>query len=432
MARAAPSAGGALVTANMTTRPCVRRPISPDTVLQITGALGAVLVSGLFASPVEGSPLRDLLLSSALLILPVDVLPVIMIVTIRRPETIFGPLTAGDIVALVYLVRLTAGLGLLRLRITLSYVLLLLFLIWTVIATAMGFGVYTALGRVALYAAVGIAVTHRPRAKTYLLAGVVGFALVEVILYLPKFPARLWGDFVNDPSHAGALLIAALIVVGASHLSRTVKISMCGLLVFAILMTLTRSIWFATGVVVIAALLPRRWYVPLLLPPALGVVALPLVTAVTSTFSLNPASVGIRAKSISIGLHEFKNGLFFGHGWAFTSAVGEFGLVGINNIPVYNLWIYLGMCTGLFGIALFVSFIALLGKEAVNDTVAYLFLTASLATSLSEMHFYACSLTAILFFVLTSVRPDPGTGTPGSGTPNIPASVRDTMPTEGR
>jgi hypothetical protein len=90
------------------------------------------------------------------------------------------------------------------------------------------------------------------------------------------------------------------------------------------------------------------------------------------------------------------------------------------------------MCTGLFGIALFVSFIALLGKEAVNDTVAYLFLTASLATSLSEMHFYACSLTAILFFVLTSVRPDPGTGTPGTGTPNIPASVRDTMPTEGR
>jgi O-antigen ligase/polysaccharide polymerase Wzy-like membrane protein len=381
-----------------------RHSIPPAWLLRCTGALSAVLLADLFNAPLGASPLHDLALAVALLVCPRDLLPVIMLVTVRSPGTVLGPLTAADVIALVYLARMTVSLDILRVRFTRSRVALLLFLAWAATATAMGVGLYTALSHLALYAAVGMAATYRRQARTCLLIGVACFALLDVVRYLPSFPDRLWGVFVNDPNHVGVLLIAALLVVWASPLGRRAKLWLGGLLLFGIVMTMTRSIWFATGAVAIAALLPRRWYVPLVLPPVLGVLTLPLVSGVTSRFELNPHSRELRRQSMEIGLREFERHPFFGSGWAFTSAVRELGLTGAASTPTYNLWIHLGACVGLVGIALFAVFVALLAREAEDDTVAYLFLVGVLATSLSEMHFYAGSLTVLLFFLLTTTQ----------------------------
>jgi hypothetical protein len=387
-----------------TTRTLVRQ-IPPGAVIGVTGALSAVLVF-VITAPASAPSLRYVFLLAALLMLPIDVLPVIMVMTVRIPATVIGPLNASDVVALIYLARLTSGGRLLGLQVSRSRIALLLFLIWAAVTTAAGVGLYTALCHIALYAVVGMAVTYRPQARTLLFVGIVGFALMDVILYLPSFPARLWGVLIDDPTHAGTLLLGALLVVSTSRLPMTAKVSLGGLLGFGIVMTLTRSIWFATGAVAIAALLPRRWYVPILLPPALAAFTLPWAAAITSRLDLNPYSAVIRQQSMSIGLQEFARHPFFGRGWMFTSAAREFGLTGTTLVPTYNLWIYLGACVGIVGIALFGIFIALLAREVADDTAAYLALVGSLAISLSEMPFYAGSLIALLLFMLTSARSD--------------------------
>jgi hypothetical protein len=84
----------------------------------------------------------------------------------------------------------------------------------------------------------------------------------------------------------------------------------------------------------------------------------------------------------------------------------------VNTTSVYNLWIYLGACTGLVGVVLFLAYIALLGRAAVPDPVAYLYLAAVLAMSLSEMHLYGVSLVAVLFFTMTSTGKARATDSP--------------------
>jgi hypothetical protein len=395
-------------TAQGSSPPRTMKTVESSTVLRLSSALCCVVASELAVRPGAESPLRGLLLGTGLLLLlPVDVLPAIVVLTVRHWDTTIGVLSIADLVALVYLARLAAGQRILDLRVTPARMALLLFLLWTVITTAAGHGLYTALARTALYATVGVAVTYRARARSHLLLGVAGFAVVEVLFYLPSFPGRLWGTYVNDPSQIGHLLIAAILVICTSRLPRPWKVWLGALLLLALLMTLTRTIWFAAGVIAIAALLPRRWYVPLLLPPALAMVASTQVSAVTDIFDMNRSSGAIRLESFSLGLREFAKEPIFGHGWAFTSAVGELGSTGAMTTPIYNLWIFLGACTGVVGIALFGCLVALLAQEAMHDTTAYLFLVGSLATSLTEMHFYAGSLSALLFFVLTPVPPAP-------------------------
>lgn len=375
---------------------------------------------------------------AALLLLPFDVLPAAVVVTTRMSAAVVGPLHPADVIALAYLVRLFLGRRFLELRVTPARTALFLFLAWTALVTLTGVGVLSALCRVVLYAAVGIAVAARPRSQRWAHAGVVGLAIAEVVLYLPQAPSRLSGAFVGDPAQMGALLIAALLVVCTAHRSPAARFALGAILMFGIVMTLTRSIWFAGIAVALAAVLPRRWYLPLLLPPALAAVLMPFVGLITSRLDLNPESAALRTRSVSAGLREFQSAFFTGHGWAFTTAAGRAGLTGVNEVPVYDLWIYLGLSAGLVGIALFAILCGLLARESLTHaasgrppagaarrapqpmvpaprmpepgtrepeacSVAYLFLTATLAISLTEMPFYACSLTAVLFFLLTPV-----------------------------
>ncbi len=347
------------------------------------------------------APLSVALMCLALLIVPTDLLPAIVLITVRDDGAFIGPLFLSDVAALVCVTRVVLSPQGLKIRFSASRIALLAFFLWTAFVTITGLGVLTALGRVALYAAMGVAVSYRPPAKRYLFAGIVGLAVMEIILHMPYLPSRLHGRFIDDPSHAGGLFIAALLVVWTSRLHRPLKVLLVGLIAFGIAMTLTRSVWFAVGAVAFAAALPRRWYVPLLLPPAAGLAALPLVPYVNSMLGLYEYSVTVRVKSISAGWRQFQENPIVGHGWQLASAVRELGIIGPSDVAIYNLWIHLGVSSGIVGLILFLTFVSTLAREALSDQKAYLFLVATLAMSLSEMHLYGQSLLALLFFTMT-------------------------------
>ncbi|MEO3812787.1 O-antigen ligase family protein [Sphaerisporangium sp. B11E5] len=394
-------------------------PRRPDaaTVLRCVAGLLVGAVAWLLGLMGETAT-RDLLAGVALFLLPLDVLPALVIVTVRDGTPTLGALSPSDVVALVYLGRLALSPRLLAVRLTAPRLALIAFLLWAFFVTYNGYGLMTALSRIAVYAAVGIAVTYRARGDAWLRAAVVGLSLTEIALYLPHVPERLRGVVIDDPAHAGVLFIAALLVVAASRMPGAAKAALTVVLLFGVAMTLTRAVWFALVVVALVALLPRRWYIPVLLPPVLALVALPLVPWITGVFGLSTRSAALRVRGITAGWAEFMDRPLTGHGWAFSSGAKETGLIGVDTTSIYNLWLYLGACTGLVGLLLFVVYVCLLGRAAVPDTVAYLFLAAVLAMSLTEMHLYGVSLVAVLFFTMTSA-----TGkAPATDSPAVPVS----------
>lgn len=402
-------------TAPRAARPAPAAPrgparVDPLTVARLAGALGCVAVALLVAPP-EPAP-RGALLGAALLLLPVDLLPVLVVIVVRDATPVLGPCSAGDVVALLYLARALGGGGLLRPRPTPSRITLGVFLAWAAIVTLTGVGQLTALGRIALYAAVGLTAAHRPRGRPVLFAGVAAFAVTEVVLHVPRLPGRLWGVMVNDPAQVGSLIVAALIVVWCAAPRRAWRTALLLVLLAGAAATLTRSVWFAVAMVALAAALPRRWYVPVLLTPLCAGASLLVVPRVTETFGLNADSGALRINAMRAGLRMFADSPLIGHGWAFESAQRELGLVGFAGLPAYNMWIALGVYTGLIGIAIFLAFTVLVAREAAEDGVAYLTLVATLALSLTENPMYALSLPAILFLTLTSVRDGPAPGTP--------------------
>ncbi|GAA3798851.1 hypothetical protein GCM10022226_17810 [Sphaerisporangium flaviroseum] len=399
------------------------RSIDPITLLRWTSGTALVLVAEWQARFGAHPALRGPLLGLALLLLPLDLLPALVMLFIRVGDPVAGVLLPADVIALVYLARVALHPTALGLRLTPSRIVLALFLLWAVLATMAGVGILTALGRIALYAALGMAVTHHPRAKKYVLWGAVAWALTSVVLYLPEFPSRLWGFYIDDPAQAGGLFIAALLVVLASKLPTAWKVLLGGLIAFGIVATFTRSIWFAFCVVLVAAVLPRRWYVPLLLPPALGVLSIPFVPQITELFALNSQSGLIRMNSLMVGLREFWDRPIAGHGWAFSSFLTETEGVGLSSTPLYSMWIYIAASVGIVGVILFAAFLALVAREVLNDTVAYFFLIAILATALSEMPFFGSCLNGLLFFLLTSVYSE-RTSETGPATPERMSAER--------
>ncbi|GAA3295639.1 hypothetical protein Dvina_22215 [Dactylosporangium vinaceum] len=378
--------------------------IEPTTVLRTGGGIALGIVSTVIGRP-YGVPADLLLLLAALVLAPLDLLPVVVITLIRRHDTVLGPLTLSDLAAIAYLVRLACSRRILGVGVTASRVVLALFFMWTVLVTLTGLGQQSTIGWLAVYACLGIMLTYSPTAKRWLYAGVLGLAAVELVLYVPQFPSRFFGRYVNDPAHMGFLLVCGLIIVATSDRPRRLRRVLAAVLVFGILCTFTRSVWFATTCVTAAAVLPRRWWVPLALPPALAGLFLPLVSLVTQTFHLNTGSAGIRLAGFAAGLEEFRRHPLTGQGWAAAAAAQARGIGGISQLPVYDLWIYLGGAVGLVGLLLFLVYCGLLGRESLTDPVAYLSLTAALGMSLTEMPLYAGSLIAVLMLTMPTTRP---------------------------
>lgn len=362
----------------------------------VAAGLGGVLVHDLAVGPFLGTALWAVALS----LLPLDLLPALLLVTMRLGLPGFGELGFGDLVAIFYVTRLTLGSRILDVRLSPSRITLIAFFGWAVLVTAPQSGLLWPLLHIILYAAVGVALTHSPSAGNGLLWTVLGLALFETVVHLPDMFSRLQGVVLADPAQTGTLLIAALLVVPLLPLPPNGLIAVRTLLIAGIVATQTRSVWFALCVVAVAALLPRRWYLPTVLPLLMAPPALLAATQVTLLFGLNGESLALRLQSISEGLRKLSEKPVTGHGWAFR----EVSPLDFANGIIYNLWVQLGVATGLIGVALFALYVWLLSSETAGNPIAYLFLTAVLAMSLTEVPFYGGSIVALLFFALTSIR----------------------------
>jgi hypothetical protein len=378
--------------------------IDPIVALRTAGGIVLGIVSTVIGHP-YGLPADLVLLLLALVLVPLGLLPIVVVVLLRRHQLVAGPLALSDLAAIVYLIRVAAGRRVLGMRLTASRIALALWLLWTVLVTLTGLGQVPTIGWLAVYAGLGCLLTHAPDAKRWLHLAVLGLALTEIVAYLPSFPARFFGHIVNDPAHMGFLLVCALVLVAGSAWPKWVRGALAAALLFGVLCTYTRSVWFSLACVVVAALLPKRWYVPLVLPPLLAAIMLPLQSAVTAAFHLNTNSASIRAAGFEAGLDTFRNHPLTGQGWAAASAARARGIGGISQVPVFDLWLYLAGAVGLIGVVLFLVYTGLLAREALTEPVSYLCLVGALGMSLTEMPFYSGSLIAVLMLTMTTSRP---------------------------
>ncbi|MFI5914798.1 hypothetical protein [Dactylosporangium sp. NPDC051541] len=380
--------------------------VDPITALRTGGGIALGIVSTVIGRP-YGVPVDLVVLLAALTLAPLDLLPIVVVTLIRRHDTVLGPLTLSDLAAIVYLARLVGSRRILGVHATASRIVLALFFLWTVLVTLTGLGQQSTIGWLAVYACLGVMLTYAPGGKRWLHIGVLGLAAVELLLYVPQFPARFFGRYVNDPAHMGFLLVCALVIVSMSEWSRRLRRVLVAVLVFGILCTFTRSVWFSLACVTVAAVLPRRWWVPIALPPVLAGLLLPLLSFVTQSFHLSTESADIRLAGFAAGLADFRENMLTGQGWAAAAAARARGISGVSQLPVYDLWIYLGSAVGLVGLVLFLVYCGLLGRESLTDPVAYLGLTGALGMSLTEMPLYAGSLIAVLMFTMPTARPRP-------------------------
>lgn len=377
--------------------------------LGVAAAFGAILAEDLATA----LPLGKALWGLALFTLPLDLLPALLVVTLRMTVPVLGDLLPSDLIAALYVTRLVASSRVLAIRVSPSHVALTAFFGWAILVTVSHNGPLLPLAHIMLYAAVGVALTHRPSARTGLVWGMLGLALYETVVHLPELPARLHGVIIGDPAQTGALLLACLLFTSLLPLPSPGRAVVYGLLLTGVAATQTRSVWFALGVVAVAAFLPRRWYVPVGLPLLLAPPSLLVSSQVTALFGLNGESLDLRVQGISAGLRRLWESPLTGHGWA----VHEAGPAGLFDVPVYNLWVHLGVATGVVGVVLFALYVVLLSAETTRAPSCFLFLAAVLAMSLTEVPLYGGSIMALLFFALTSVRRGEETGGPGGGAP---------------
>ncbi|GHH64217.1 hypothetical protein GCM10017673_06480 [Streptosporangium violaceochromogenes] len=389
-------------------------------------ALGAAAALGAMLADELGTalPLGKALWGLALFTLPVDLLPALLVVTLRMTTPVLGDLLPSDLIAALYVTRLAASSRVLSIRVAPSHAALTAFFGWAILVTVSRGGPLLPLAHIMLYAAAGVALTHRPQARTGLVWGMLGLALYETVVHLPELPARLHGVIIGDPAQTGALLLACLLFTSLLPLPSPGRAVVYALLVTGVAATQTRSVWFALGVVTVAAFLPRRWYVPAGLPLLLAPPSLLAASQVTALFGLNGESLDLRVQGITAGLRRLWENPLTGHGWA----VHETGPAGLLDVPVYNLWVHLGVATGVVGVALFALYVVLLSAETAGAPSCFLFLTAVLAMSLTEVPLYGGSIMALLFFALTSVRrgeessgPGGGPGPGGGGGGGVPA-----------
>lgn len=394
-----------------------RGPVDPKAAtarlcLGVAAALAGVPLHQL-AGPAAGQVLWTL----ALFLLPVPLLPAVMLVTLRGRLPGLGDLFFSDLVAIVYLIRVIVTGRFADVRPTASHAALVAFFGWATMVTATQGGHVWPLVHIMLYAAVGAALTHSPTARDGLLWTVLGLAVFETAVHLPDLTSRLYGIFTADPAQVGALLLAALLLGPLPALSRLPRTLVRALLLTGVVATQTRSIWFALGIALLAAALPRRWYAPVALPLALAPAGLLLVPHVTASLDLNQESGALRWEGISAGVARFLERPLTGHGWA------------ADDVIVYNLWVQLGVAAGVVGVALFLAYVLLLGAEVARTPAAYLFLTAILAMSLTEVPLYGASVVTMLFFTLVTAAggeaPRPAAGrTCPPGRPSSPAAPR--------
>ncbi|TDC24899.1 O-antigen ligase domain-containing protein [Streptomyces sp. 8K308] len=321
---------------------------------------------------------------------------------------VMGPLLASDLLLLVYLVRVPApprqeGRGAARRLVGPS---LALFLGWSVLATAIAGASVTPLLRIAVYAAVFLALSRRGTSERRVVYGVVlCYALVNLAGGVLQGQTRLVGLDIGDPAQTGALLLAALCPLLSGELRFTGRWVVAAALLGGIFLTQTRGVWFAAAVMLLVWRMPRLSPVQLVtLLLGMAVLGFKIVDSVSQRFGLNGDSVGYRVHSIVNGIRDGLANPVFGSGWGEISSM-EYLRQHLSDLPEevrpYNLFVSVFTFTGVPGLLLLTLFLAaLLGPLlAARRGAPLLFTVAVLTMSLSEMTFFAGSMLTLLFFV---------------------------------
>lgn len=416
----------------------VMRSPSRDAALPLAGAAAGLLllayglsahgdlVSGLLASPEPEAaqagggagwglvPAVGAVAVAAALLLPRGVLLAAAVVTVHGLGTsalmspVVGPLLVSDLLLLMYLVRVPAlprqeDLGAVRRLVGPS---LALFVAWSLLATAIAGASATPLLRIAVYAAVFMALSRRGGTERPVVYGVVlCYALVNLAGGVLQGQTRLVGMDIGDPAQTGMLLLAALCPLLSGELRFTGRWVVAAALLGGILLTQTRGVWFAAAVILVVWRMPRRSparLVAVLL--GLAVLGFEIVDSVSQRFGLNGDSVGYRVHSIVNGIRDGMANPVFGSGWGEVSSM-EYLRERLSDTPEevlpYNLFVSVFAFTGVPGLLLLTLFLAaLLGSlRTARSDAALLFTVAVLAMSLSEMTFFAGSMLTLLFFV---------------------------------
>jgi O-antigen ligase len=211
-----------------------------------------------------------------------------------------------------------------------------------------------------------------------------------------------WYGAKNDPQELAMLLLAAL--PAALILPRRFRWLVMGAAVTGLVFTLSRGVWLAAGIELLALTLPwvrRRWILALIAGALMVLGGLLIQQRVTEQLDLNPDSLALRQESFREGLSLVQEHPVFGAGWS----IGTVRQRDPGALAPYNLWLNLGASTGILGACLFALFVALLVRELVHDrrpevVAVWIYVLGFLVISLEEMPLYADSPATVEFFLL--------------------------------
>ncbi|HET6359358.1 O-antigen ligase family protein [Streptomyces sp.] len=327
-----------------------------------------------------------------------------------------GPLMLSDVLLLLCLLRcLTHWRTEQAERHRFVSVCLLLFLAWSILATVHAGTSVTALLRIAAYGGVFLLLSRRGTDRKLIYGTVTCYALVSVVGGVLQGQTRLVGLDIGDPAQTGALLLAALCPLLTSELRGSWTWLVGAVLLYGIFLTQTRSVWFATIVVLVVWAQKRLTLSRLVaLFAGLALVGLQTVNWITHEFGLNTFSAAYRWQSIVAGMRSGLENPVFGSGWGYASST--YGASAhlydaVRQVSPYNLFVCVFASVGLPAVLLLVLFLGRLLHRLVSTRDApLLFIVAVLAMSMTEMTLYAGSMLTLLFFTYAGMGLAPAVG----------------------
>lgn len=235
-------------------------------------------------------------------------------------------------------------------------------------------------------------------------AGVLCYGLFNLVGGPLAGQTRLVGVDIDDPSQTGVLLLAALCPLLTSELRFRGGCVMGATLLCGILPTQTRSVWFAT-IVVLVVWAQRQVFVAslVLILAGLALAGLTTVDEVTEWLGPNNSSGELRHQSVVNGIRAGLENPLLRSGWGRVSTMDYFQVTGRDvmlQVMPYNLFVNVITSVGLPALLALVLFLGgLLRRLVRHHDAPLLFTVAVLATSLTGMTLYAGSMQTLLLFV---------------------------------
>jgi hypothetical protein len=323
-------------------------------------------------------------------------------------SSLVGPLGLTDLLLLVWLFRslgqrqTSRGRGS-RYAIA-TLIALIAFLSWSLLVTYIDGASISPLARLVVYGAVFARLAMYGVNRNQIYIPIVLYAVFNIVAGIALGQDRLLGFDIGDPAQMGGLILAALCPLLSRELRFRGRWLIVAMLLCGIILTQTRSVWFATIVVLVVwaqrRLSIRRVITLIVLLTVIGVV---VVGPLTRMLGLNETSADLRIQSISNGMQSGLAHPLLGSGWASISVVdlSSASRAKINQYTLpYNLFVNIFSSVGLPGLLLCLAFFAILLRGlAMTREAPLLFTVAVMAMSITEMTIYAGSTLTILFFI---------------------------------